>query len=190
MTITNDEIEGLLNQSSAYIINKIGQWLSKGSGGTVESVDKHYVNIVKYKSKKGSSYIQLPEELQNSSRGLVNMKNKDNECFRWCHIRHLNPPSKDPQRIKKLDRKMVNQLNYTDIEFPVNIKQYNKIKNKIVSISTYLIMKINSHSQFTSQKNGFNTLNLLLITENENNHYVLIKDFNRFMYNQTKHEHK
>ena len=33
-------------------------------------------------------------------------------------------------------------------------------------------------------------MNLLLITENENKHYVLIKDFNRFMYNQTKYEHK
>ena len=33
-------------------------------------------------------------------------------------------------------------------------------------------------------------MELLLITENENNHYVLIKDFNKFMYNQTKHEHR
>ena len=33
-------------------------------------------------------------------------------------------------------------------------------------------------------------MNLLLITENEYKHYVLIKDFNRFMYNQTKHEHR
>ena len=29
-----------------------------------------------------------------------------------------------------------------------------------------------------------------MITEGENNHYVLIKDFNKFMYNQTKHEHR
>ena len=29
-------------------------------------------------------------------------------------------------------------------------------------------------------------MNLLLITENENKHYVLIKDFNKFMFNQTK----
>ena len=33
-------------------------------------------------------------------------------------------------------------------------------------------------------------MNLLLISENENKHYVLIKDFNKFTYNQTKHEHK
>ena len=33
-------------------------------------------------------------------------------------------------------------------------------------------------------------MELLLITENENEHYVLMKDFNRFMYNQTKHKDK
>ena len=35
---------------------------------------------------KGSSYIKLPQELRNSAKGLINMKNEDNECFRWCHI--------------------------------------------------------------------------------------------------------
>ena len=33
-------------------------------------------------------------------------------------------------------------------------------------------------------------MNLLLITENENKHYVLIKDFNKFMFNQTKHKER
>lgn len=35
-----------------------------------------------------------------------------------------------------------------------------------------------------------NCLNLLLITNDEKTHYGLIKDFNRFMYNQTKHKSK
>ena len=33
-------------------------------------------------------------------------------------------------------------------------------------------------------------MELLLITENENKHYVLMKDFNRFMFTQTKHKNK
>ena len=33
-------------------------------------------------------------------------------------------------------------------------------------------------------------MDLLLITENKNKHYVLIKDFNKFMYNQTKHKER
>ena len=33
-------------------------------------------------------------------------------------------------------------------------------------------------------------MELLLITEGENKHYVLIKDFNKFMFRKNKHEHK
>ena len=81
--------------------------------------------MVNYKALKGSSYIQLPAELRNSSKGLINIKNNDNECFRWCHIRFLNPQRKDPQRIKKADKEYVKKLNYYEnIEFPVAVKQY------------------------------------------------------------------
>ena len=44
----------------------------------------------------GSSYIELPPELRNPAKGLINLKNNDNECFRWCHIRCLNAQEKDP----------------------------------------------------------------------------------------------
>ena len=50
------------------------------------------------------------------------MKNNDDECFRWCHIRHLNPEVKDPQRIKNSDKQYVDKLNYDGVEFPVSQK--------------------------------------------------------------------
>ena len=33
-------------------------------------------------------------------------------------------------------------------------------------------------------------MNLLLITKDEKRHYVLVKDFNTFMYNQSKHKER
>ena len=52
-------------------------------------------------------------------------------------------------------------------------------------------MKAKSDSRYTSLKKVTeNTLDILLITKNEKQHYVWIKDFNRFMFNQNKHEHK
>ena len=96
--INQTEIAYSLQLSKQQILNKEAQWISEGSGWTIKSVDSHYLNIVKYKPLKGSSYIQLPQGLRNSAKGLINMKNKDNECFRWCHIRHLNPQQKYPQR--------------------------------------------------------------------------------------------
>ena len=138
-TITNEnELNEELQLSKQQIINKITQWISEGSGWTVESADNHYINIIKYNPLKGSSYIKLPQELRNSAKGLINMKNEDNECFRWCHIRHLNPQDKYPQRIKKCDKKYVKNLDYSEIEFPVTVKQFNKIKKQNnVSINVF-----------------------------------------------------
>ena len=136
--INHTEINEALQMSKQNVLNLISQWISEGSGWTIQSVDSHYLNIVKYKPLKGSSYIQLPYELRNSSKGLINMKNEDNECFRWCHIRHLNPQEKYPQRIKKTDKQYVGKLDYSNIEFPVNVKHYNKIeKQNSININVF-----------------------------------------------------
>ena len=180
-----------LKISSENIINKIAQWISEGSGWTVKEINDHYLNIAKYKPMKGSSYIQLPEELRNSAKGLINMKNKDNECFRWCHIRHINPQEKYPQRIKKVDKQYIEKLNYSGIEFPVCVKHYNKIeKQNSININVFGYENKQPYPIYISKEKNEDHMELLLITENENNHYVLIKDFNKFMYNQTKHEHR
>ena len=39
----------------------------------------------------GSSYIQLPENLQHHIKGLIKIKNSDNECFRWGTLDSLIP---------------------------------------------------------------------------------------------------
>ena len=119
-----------LEFAQQHIMNKIGVWLSEGSGWTICSIDEHYLNTVVYEPMKGNSYIPLPVKLQNSAKGLINIKNKDNECFRWCHIRYLNPQNKDPQRVKIIDKEMVPKLNYQGVEFPVNVKHYSKIEEQ------------------------------------------------------------
>ena len=97
--INQNEIIESMQTSNQEILNGIAVWLSEGLGWAVESIDDQYIYIVKYKPLKGSSYIELPPELRSSAKGLINLQNKDNECFRWCHIRHSNPQRKDPQRI-------------------------------------------------------------------------------------------
>lgn len=102
--ITNQiDVFETLENSSEKIINSIANWISEGSGWTIESIDKNYINIVKYKPLNGSSYIYLPIELENSAKGLINLQNKDNQCFMWCHIRQLNPQKSNRHRIKLID---------------------------------------------------------------------------------------
>ena len=189
--INHTEINEALQMSKQNILNLISQWISEGSGWTIQSVDSHYLNIVKYKPLKGSSYIQLPYELRNRAKGLINMKNEDNECFRWCHIRHLNPQDKDPQRIKKADKQYVEKLDYSNIDFPVNVKHYNKIeKQNSININVFGYEDKQPYPIYVSKEKYEDHMELLLVTKDENKHYVLIKDFNRFMYNQTKHKER
>ena len=189
--INHTEINESLQMSKQNILNLISQWISEGSGWTIQSVDSHYLNIVKYKPMKGSSYIQLPYELRNSAKGLINMKNEDNECFRWCHIRHINPQEKYPQRIKKVDKPYIEKLDYSGVEFPVSVKHYNKIeKQNSITISVFGYEDKQPYPIYVSKEKYEDHMELLLITENENKHYVLIKDFNKFMYNQTKHKER
>ena len=187
--INNTEINGSLQLSEQQILNLVAQWISEGSGWTVESVDNHYINFVQYEPMKGSSYIKLPQELRHHRKGLINMKNEDDECFRWCHIRHLNPQDKNPQRIKKSDKEYIKNLDYSGIEFPVTTKQYNKIeKQNEININVFGYENKQPYPIHVSKEKYENHLELLLITEDKNKHYVLIEDFNRFMYNQTKHK--
>ena len=191
-TITKaSDIEHELNMSRQDILNMIDKWVSEGSGWVIDRIDSHYINVTTYTPLHGSNYIELPTELKNPKKGLINIKNKDDECFRWCHIRHLNPQEKNPQRIKKEDKVMVNELNYDGIEFPVSQKHYNKVeKQNDIRINVFGYEEGQPFPIHISKETFEDQMNLLLITEDEKKHYVLIKDFDTFMYNQTKHKNK
>ena len=191
-TITKaNDIEPELSMSRQEILNTIDKWVSEGSGWVIDQIDSHYINVTLYKPLNGSSYVKLPSELQNSGKGLINIKNDDDECFRWCHIRFLNPQRANLQRINRVAKQMINELNYDGIAFPVMQKQYNtkEIQNNIrINVSGY--EKGQSFPIHISKEEFENQMNLLSITKNEKKHYVLIKDFISFMYNQSKHKER
>ena len=105
-TITKpNDIEPELNMSRQEILNVIDKWVSEGLGWVIDRIDSHYINVTTYKPLHGSSYIELPTELRNPKKGLINIKNKDDECFRWCHIRNLSPQEKILRELRKRTRR-------------------------------------------------------------------------------------
>ena len=48
----------------------------------------------------------------------------------WCHIRMLNLQNRNAERINKEDKKIAAHLNYSGIEFPLNIDDYELIENR------------------------------------------------------------
>ena len=71
--------------------------------------------------------MDLPVELRNSKKGLINIKNKYKKCFLWCHV---NLSNKHTGRIKKDDKTIAEEFNYDGIEFPVQEKDFQEIEIK------------------------------------------------------------
>ena len=106
-------------------------------------------------------------------------------------FRHLNPQTEHPERIKKEDKQSIEGLNYEGIEFPVSQKHHNKVeKQNSIRINVFGYEHGQPFSIHISKETFKDQMNLLLVTEDEKRHYLLIKDFKALMYNQTKHKNK
>ena len=127
-TVTNHIFK--LEKSSEEILYAIDVWINNGSGWIIELIESQYINISTYGSFSGSSCMDLPVELRNPRKGLINIEDKDEKYFLWCHVRHINLLNKHPEEIFKNDKKIAEKLNYYGIEFPTQEKDFNKIEIK------------------------------------------------------------
>jgi len=50
------------------------------------------------------------------------MKNSDNQCYKWCVARKLNPITSHAERMTKYLREQAELLNFDGIEFPMELK--------------------------------------------------------------------
>ena len=83
------------------------------------------------------------------------------------------------------------ELNYSGVDFPVSKKDYCKIEvlNKI-DINAFCDENKVVYPVYLSSQSFNDSIDLLLVSNDFTNHYVYIKDFNRLMFNKTKHKGK
>jgi hypothetical protein len=144
------------------------------------------IHIDKYHPIKGSSYIPLPKNLADK-KAIINMENKDNECFKWSVTAAVYPRARDMERISKKLRVDAKKFNWSGIEFivPVTLKQITLFEknNEKYSINVYGYEK-EVYPLRISKHNGKQTINLLLISNEETNHYCWIKNLSRLLSTQ------
>ena len=81
----------------------------------INSVIDHTISISKYNSLAGSSYIKLLKELDHARKGLLSVQNiDDNECFKLCLVRYLNPADHSKIRITKGDKDFAKRIYFKD----------------------------------------------------------------------------
>jgi len=193
--LTNeDEIPSLIPESVEKIHSNIDRYINMGSGWRINSVNRLALDIVKYTPLSGRSYMPLPKLLENR-KGLVNIQNNDNECFKWCVTAALYPVGKHKDRVSKY-KENSKLLNFDNITFPVKISDIVKFeKQNKVCVNVFepeVGDKENPVRVLQISKAGYDKyIDLLLISgmvkENFTTHYVLITDFDKFMRGKSTH---
>ena len=169
---------------------RIPELETKGSGWIFQRVSTLQIHLAKYKPLKGSSYFELPEKLA-LKKAIVNVKNEDQQCFKWAVLSALFTVSKDAQRLSKYTAHE-SELNWDGLTFPVTLQQIPKFeKRNKVSINVYGWDK--SDKPYLLQKSKIGEaekhVDLLLLEEGANSHYCWIKNFSRFARQPSDHKH-
>ena len=69
-----------------------------------------------------------------SSSNESDLRNQDDECFKWAITRALNPVEKNSERIDIKLREKSEVLNWEGLRFAVNLSDVNKFENRNSSI--------------------------------------------------------
>ena len=88
-------------------------------------------------------------------------------------------------------KKLVNNLNYDGVGFPVWENDFSTIEKKSnICINMFCYGSKLTFPIYVSDKKFESSMNLLLIINGDKTHYVYIKNFDGFMFNKAKNKNK
>ena len=127
------------------------------------------------------------------------MQNEDNQCFKWCVARALNPVKRVAERITKILRVQAKELNWNGITFPMlctdtAIGRFEK-QNTSISVNVFgAVVKGNHYivypHRISKAHERKHEIDLLLVSEEEEGsscpkqHYCIIKSLSRLVSSQ------
>ncbi len=76
---------------------------------------------VRFDPIEGSGYRELPAFI-TKKKAIINLKNEDEECFRWAVTRALHRTYSTPERVTKELCEQSKKYNWEGITFPTKVK--------------------------------------------------------------------
>ena len=101
INIQGNDVSNLYKGMSDKMLESLATYQQRGSNWVFDSIEELVLHTVKYEPLSGSSFIPLPKALADK-KAIINMENEDNQCFKWCIARALNPVERNPKRITKI----------------------------------------------------------------------------------------
>ena len=184
------DLSDLYNTMTSRIFELIQNFNNRGSGWQFDRVEHLDININPFNPMSASSYIELPSSLY-MKKAIINVKNEnDNECFKWAVTSAVFPAKEHGERLSKQMREDSEKFDWSGIEFPVSLKQIDKFeKQNNYAINVFGYERVVYPLRISKKKDQ--VINLLLIANEETNHFCWIKNMSRLLSSGiNNHQHK
>ena len=195
---TIENLDGI-NESEIFnsfietIQERIQNFNQRNSKWRLERVFSLDVQMTQFISLRKTSWIPLPAVL-DAKKAIINMKNNDNQCFKWCVTRALfNIEKEHAERIDNNLRENSKRINWNGLKFSIDLKQITHFEhlNQNISINVFGFEKVIYSLRLFKGEERRHQINLLLIADEgqEKKHYCLIKNMSRLLSMQiSKHK--
>ena len=169
--VEKDIISGDYKEMREEILENIAKFQREGSNWNFKRIIFLDIHVNKYEPLSGSSYIPLPKVLQ-LKRAIINVKNtKDNECFKWAVTSAIYPSKENAERLSKYVENSM-KFDWSGINFPASLGDVDKFERQNPSVSINVFgYEREVYPLRISKRANEETVNLLLISEGENQHY-------------------
>ena len=171
-----DDTEEALSIMKEKMLKSFSEYQKRGSGWRLRRVDLFEIRIGEFRPLREKGHEPLPESIKRKE-AIIDMKNNDDECFKWAVIRALNPINIHPERISKELKEQSKELNWEGTEFPTPLNNINKFEeDNNIGVNVFSADESQKVYPIKLTKQS-NPMNLFLWK----NHYSVIKDMSRLV---------
>ncbi len=182
------------------MLESLTKYQKEGSGWQLYSIKGLDISVVRFNPLDGSGYSKLPP-LIAKKKAVVNMKNDDDQCFKWAVTRALNLTDNHPERVTKKLRDQAEKLNWDGITFPTKVKDihiWEKNNDKLVNVfgydedkKIYSIKLCDNHTSIVLSNEETQDKKFINLFLHDDNHYCVVKNIGRLISSQiSNHQHK
>ena len=160
---------------------------AEGSGWVLESITDIKLHTAEWNPLNAGSYMELPTYLK-IKKAIINMKNQDNECFKWCVLRALNPKNNHPERVDKDLISKQDTLNMKGFKYPVSLRDIDRFESLNPTISVTVLGYDETDKVYPLRVSDYtgceHDIILLLMKDGENSHYCLVNNISALLATQ------
>ena len=183
--ISEEDVKNEYSVMKEKMLESLAKYQNLGSGWRLHSIEMLEIFITKCKPLGGKSYKPFPETIVKK-KAVINMKNNDDQCFKWAVTRALNPVERDSERSTKILKIQAEKYNWDGMEFPAKLKDICKFENNNdVNINVFSFHEESGkhgrvYTLRLSKTNYEETVNLFLYDE----HYGVVNNLSRLVSSQ------